>query len=289
MFNKAYILITPARNEEVYIEETIKSILGQKIIPMKWVIVSDTSNDRTDEIVKQYAREYDFINYLRLDKKNNGKNFASKVHAINIGYEKLKDLKYGFIGNLDADISIGEDYYENILEKFQENGKLGIAGGFIYEKHHGQFKNRLGNDARFVPGAIQLFRRECYEEIDGYVPISVGGEDTIAVISARMKGWEVKAFPEFRVFHHKRGVDVRGMLRECFRDGSMGFALGSDPLFEILKSFRRINRRPFLIYTFVRLVGFFSQYCCGKGRVVNKEFIKFLRHDQFIRIKLLFS
>jgi len=79
------------------------------------------------------------------------------------------------------------------------------------------------------------------------------------------------------------------VLRESFRDGAMFFALGSHPLFEIMKSFRRIGRQPFLILSFVRLVGFFYQYYLRRQRVVNKEFIKFLREDQFMRIKSLFS
>ena len=49
--NLSYVLITPARNEEVNIEKTILSVIAQTILPEKWVIVSDGSTDRTDEIV----------------------------------------------------------------------------------------------------------------------------------------------------------------------------------------------------------------------------------------------
>lgn len=286
--DKNYVIITAARNEEAYIEKTIKSVLCQTILPKKWVIVSDASKDRTDEIVKQYAGEYKFLQLLRLDKKDYAEDFASKVHAIRKGYEELKDVKYNFIGNLDADVSIETDYYENILRKFAENTKLGIASGFVYEEDHGRFKSRPYNKVRDISGAAQVFRCECYEAIGGYIPVPEGGEDTIAAISARMKGWEVRAFPNFKVYHHKKGVDVRGVLRERFRDGAIGFSIGSHPLFEIMKSFRRIGQRPFLVSSLVRLLGFFSQYCLRKDRVVNKEFIKFLREDQFNRITFLF-
>jgi len=38
-----YALITPARNEAGYIEETIKSVISQTFVPYRWVIVNDGS------------------------------------------------------------------------------------------------------------------------------------------------------------------------------------------------------------------------------------------------------
>ena len=33
-----YVLITPARNEEAFIELTIKSMIQQTVRPLKWII-----------------------------------------------------------------------------------------------------------------------------------------------------------------------------------------------------------------------------------------------------------
>ena len=57
-----YVLVTAARNEEAYIEKTMQSIVEQTVLPKKWLIVSDGSTDRTDEIVKRYEANYDVIN-----------------------------------------------------------------------------------------------------------------------------------------------------------------------------------------------------------------------------------
>jgi len=52
-----YVLITPARNEALFIEMTIKTVIAQTALPIKWVIVSDGSTDGTDEIVKKYTTQ----------------------------------------------------------------------------------------------------------------------------------------------------------------------------------------------------------------------------------------
>jgi glycosyltransferase involved in cell wall biosynthesis len=53
----SYVLITPARNEEAFIELAIRSVVAQAVRPLRWVIVSEGSTDGTDEIVKKYAAE----------------------------------------------------------------------------------------------------------------------------------------------------------------------------------------------------------------------------------------
>jgi hypothetical protein len=54
--NLLYVLITPARDEEKNIDKTIRSVLSQTRLPEKWVVVSDGSTDRTDEIVGNTLR-----------------------------------------------------------------------------------------------------------------------------------------------------------------------------------------------------------------------------------------
>jgi len=65
----AYVLITPARNEETHIEQTIVSVVGQTMRPARWVIVSDGSTDRTDEIVRRYAAIHEWIELVRMPER----------------------------------------------------------------------------------------------------------------------------------------------------------------------------------------------------------------------------
>ena len=47
----SYVLVTPARNEEAFIQKTIESMIHQTFLPLKWVIVEDGSTDKTPEII----------------------------------------------------------------------------------------------------------------------------------------------------------------------------------------------------------------------------------------------
>src|SRR5579859_331842 len=100
MANLSYVVLTPARNEARFIECTLKSVVAQTLHPLRWVIVSDGSTDGTDEIVSRYADQYPWIELVRVPDRTE-RNFAGKVFAINVGYEKVKNLDYQVIASLD--------------------------------------------------------------------------------------------------------------------------------------------------------------------------------------------
>ena len=284
-----YALVTAARNEERHIELTIESVVAQIILPVKWVIVSDGSTDRTDDIVKGYADRHDFIQYERKLEDRSQAGFESKVYALRVGHSKLEETDYSYVGHLDADVSFDQTYYERLIAKFQQNSRLGIAGGYIYEERDGQFQIRRTNTVRSVAGAVQLFRKECYQQIGGVDPVRVGGEDSIAETKARMRGWEVEAFPELLVFHHRSSLSKRGAVRDVIRQGKMDYCVGCHPLFEVAKCFRRLKDEPFPLHPLLRMAGFWWSYLSRRRRPVAKEVVAFLRNEQIERLKAFFK
>jgi len=284
-----YVLVTPARNEEAYIEKTLQSVITQTLIPKKWVIVSDGSSDRTDEIVSKYAADYGFIQLLRAD--NDAKrNFSSKVKAIMAGINEIKDLKYQFIGNLDADVSFNPHYFECIIEKFNGNKKLGIAGGLVIDVVKDKLIRRVINTSWSVSGAVQLFRRKCHEEIGGYFPLERGGEDAIAEVMARKYGWKVKTFTELKVLHHRRtGTAQINLLSWKFTQGIGDYSLGYHPLFEISKFLFRIKEKPYLLASFFRMCGFFWASLKRKRRQLPDEVVTCVREEQLARLSSILS
>lgn len=281
-----YVLMTAAHNEEFLIGRTIESVISQTILPARWVIVSDGSTDRTDEIVRGYCGHHAFIRFQRVDRPQ-GRGVASKVNALKLAHRELLGLEYDFLGNLDADVSLGDSYFKTLIKRFQLDQTLGITGGMIYEKCGGKFKSRPSNSVTSVAHAAQLLRRKCYEAIGGYVPLKYGGEDWYAEVSARMLGWRVQAFPDLKVFHHRYTGAADRVLRHRFREGKMDFSVGSHPAFELLKCARRIPERPVAIGAFTRFAGFCWSYAVNDARLVSPEFVSFLRREQKHRLKLL--
>jgi biofilm PGA synthesis N-glycosyltransferase PgaC len=285
--NVGYILATAARNEEAFIERTIRSVLAQTIKPIAWVIVSNGSTDRTERIIKDYSQRYGFIQ-LMVTEGERDRNFSSKVNAINEGLNELAHLHYGFIGNLDADIELEKEYFEKMIEKFDHDDRLGLAGGWTYDLVRGTFKENPGNRMMSVAGRAPIFRRECYEEIGGYLPIRTGGEDTAAEVMARMNGWKTEAFRDQKVLH-LRGVGTAGtnLLGARYRQGLEDYFLGYHPLYEILKSLSRIYLRPYIIGSFFSLCGYLQGVLSREPFRVPEDVAEFLRSEQMDRIKHL--
>jgi len=279
-----YVLITPARNEATFIEETIKSVVAQTVRPAKWVIVSDGSTDGTDEIVSKYATDHPWIELVRMSERRE-RHFAGKVHAFEAGYAKIQDISYDVIGNLDADITFDEEYAEFLLRKFGENPELGVAGTPFSEKSQ-QYDYRF-TSIEHVSGACQLFRRACFEDIGGYKPIQMGGVDLVAVISARMKGWQTRSFPEKSCVHHRKigTAVVRNAFVVSFKGGRGDYMLGGHPLWEACRCVYQATRRPIVVGGSLRLAGFTWAMVTRIEKPVPEELVQFRRKEQMHRLK----
>lgn len=286
MIKEKYVLITAAHNEQDFIEKTIHSVINQLHKPIEWIIVSDGSTDNTESIVHKYSLENSYIKLIVNDRKE-GRDFASKVYAINIGLQNIQILEYDYIGILDADVSFEKDYYSSLIEEFKKNPKLGIAGGNYFDIINGK-KVPVYPSPYSVRGATQFFRKECFDGIGGIKPIKYGGEDALACYSARMHGWEVKNVNSLIVLHHRpTGLTKNHILRTRFRDGFVEYNLGYHPLFQLVKCIKRTFEKPFFIGSTLRFAGFWSAYLKREKRIVPKELTKFIRKEQLSRIKCL--
>jgi biofilm PGA synthesis N-glycosyltransferase PgaC len=285
-----YVLITPARNEEQFIGGTLQSMISQTIRPRRWIIVSDGSTDRTDEIVASYAVEHDWIQLLRMPDRHD-RQFAAKAHAFNAGFAALKELEFDLVGNLDADLTFDSEYFAFLISKFVENPTLGVAGtpfvenesevnNHTYSHKHAQLEH--------VSGACQLFRRKCFEEVGGYVPVKGGAIDWIAVTTARMKGWETRTFPEKHTFHHRKiGTGTHSPLMVRFQYGRKAYYVGGHPLWVLLRSLTQGKQRPFILGGIMFLAGYVWAFVTRTPRAVSPELMAFYRSEQMSRLKAI--
>src|SRR5690349_14855533 len=287
-----YALITPARNEEALIESTILSMISQTARPLRWVIVSDGSTDRTDEIVKSYARQQEWIVLLRMP-EHRDRQFAAKARCFNAAYETLRSLDFDLIGNLDADITFDADYYRFLIGCFEKHPRLGVAGTpFIENPQRPRDHSYAHADANIehVSGACQMFRRACFEQVGGYVPIKGGAIDWIAVTTARMRGWQTRTFVDKYCVHHRKiGTADHGSLAARFHYGKKAYYVGGHPVWECCRGVFQMRRPPFILAGLFFLAGYAWGALTRMERPVSAELIRFHRSEQMARMAAIFT
>lgn len=282
-----YALVSSSRNEEKLIALTLDSVTGQKQLPERWVIVDDGSTDRTGEIADRYAQKFPWVTVVH-NPRREGRSFAAKAANVNAAFAKLETdgVDFDVVGNLDTDTTFTPDYMEFILGKFVADPKLGCAGTpFTQDGGYDSTKDSFEGE-NYVAGPVQLFRRECFREIGGYVANPAGGVDWIAVMTARMKGWTVRSFPEKRYHHHRSmGTAERNEVVALFTYGEKDYYLGNSPLWQLFRVTYRLAKKPYLTGGLALLCGFCWAALRRVKRPVTDELMKFHRADQMKKLK----
>jgi hypothetical protein len=213
------------------------------------------------------------------------RNFSGKVHAFNAGLAQAEEISWEFVGNLDADISFGPDHFEFLLERCAADPKLGVVGTTFREDGF-DLKADVHEWASHVGGQCQLFSRQCFEAIGGYVPSRFGGVDWVAVISARMKGWKTQSFAEREFFHYRpMGTAEGGRLHSAFVYGKKDYMVGNHPLWELARIVRRLTRRPYLLAGMALGVGYGWAWVRRRPRAVSQELMHFHRNEQMTKLR----
>jgi hypothetical protein len=177
---------------------------------------------------------------------------------------------------------------EFLAQKFSVDPQLGVAGVPYIEGNFDSARDSFEGE-NFVAGQVQLFRRECFQEIGGYAKSSAGGVDWIAVMTARMKGWKVRSFAEKRFIHHRRmSTAERGILAAFFSYGQKDYYLGGSWSWEIFRAVFRATKKPFLVGGVVTFLGYCQAALARMERPVSVELMRFHRHNQLKKLKTIF-
>ena len=281
-----YVLITPARNEAAFIEKTLQSVIQQTHRPLRWVIVSDGSTDGTDELVRKYAQSNPWIELVTLPPRKE-RHFAAKVNAFNAGYARVTDLSFQVVGNLDADVSFGPGFMDYLVKQFELDTTLGVAGTHYIEGDFHSYKDSYIN-VHHVNGQCQMFRRECFADIGGYVPIKGGGIDWVAVTTARMKGWLTYSFPDEIFYHHRKmGTAGTSELGARFHYGKKDYFLGGHPLWQLFRSTFQMAKKPYVLGGLSLMLGYVWCWIAQRERAVSPDLMRFHRGEQLQRLRNL--
>lgn len=287
MSQSDYVLVTPVRDEEKLIGATIASVVAQTHRPREWIIVSDGSTDGTNGIVGAAAREHPWIRLLALPPRV-GRDFAAVVKNTERGVRTLEFRDYGFLGLLDSDVTFQTDYFEQLIRRFETNPRLGLAGGVVIDV--GTPRDRFPRNRHDVPGAVQFFRRTCFESLGGLVAIPEGGWDALTCSVARLRGYETQLFTDLVVDHHKpRNIAHGGHLRRRWQLGIRDYGLGYHALFEFCKCCGKLHHHPFFFGAASWWLGYCAAVLQRRPRIIPAELVASIRGEQLARLRKLLT
>jgi poly-beta-1,6-N-acetyl-D-glucosamine synthase len=276
-----YVIVTPVRDEEKYIEATIESMCAQTVLPAEWLIVDDGSSDRTGIVADQYAAKHSWIRVLHRQNRGFRKNGGGVMEAFFDGYHSLQCKDWDFVVKLDGDLTFAPDYFEKCFEHFSQDARLGIGGGEIRHEIDGQMKTE--ENPRFhVRGATKIYRRACWEAIGGLWKAS--GWDTIDEVKANMMGWNTYAFRELGLFHHRFTGSEEGLLRDRIKHGVACYVSGYHPLFLAASCARRLTQKPRVMGSLAILYGFLKSHVTRPPRMSDRSYFAYIRGQQLRRL-----
>jgi len=267
-----YTVVTPVKNEAKFIRFILDSMIGQSILPEKWIVVDDGSTDNTLEILKEYSKKYNWISIIENQTHQEERAGGSKVvRAFYKGFDSIKEHNYDFIVKLDGDLKLPINYFEKVIQTFKANPKVGICGGYIL--------NKIGNDLikeidvdYHVRGAFKSVRKECFIEIGGFQEI--WNWDGLDLMEAMRKGWETKVF-DLPVIHFRPTGSAYNPFKFHFKDGKYAYKLRSSILLHILRSLGRLNKKPYLLCSIIYFFGYFYAFFKQEKLIIDKELGRF--------------
>ncbi|MBM4286588.1 MAG: glycosyltransferase family 2 protein [Deltaproteobacteria bacterium] len=271
-----FLVITPARNEEQYLGQTIASIVSQTVLPQEWIIVDDGSRDATAAIAQRAAGANPWIKVVRRRDRGYRDVGSGMVDAFYLGLNNVKEDNYDFIFIIDADVVLSRDYFKVILNKFSENPRLGIAGGTLYEPRHGKFCKTILMPWRTY-GAAKCWRRTCFQDIGGLVKHI--GWDNIDNFNAMMRGWETRVFEDeaLKTYHLRpMGWSEKSPYTTWIRSGNALYFMGAHPLWVLASSVYHFQDYPYVIGGLCTILGYLQALLKGAKPYDDREFRNFL-------------
>jgi len=276
-----YVVVTPARNEAEYIDQTIESMLNQSIPPRLWVIVDDGSTDNTAAIVERMTEEVDWVQLVRRADRGRRSAGTGVMAAFSDGLDLMGDIDWDFLVKLDADLRFEPDYFEACLTQFGSDANLGIAGGKIYDV----YPDRLVHDAHpafHVRGATKIYRRECWKDIGGL--IEAPGWDTLDEVKANQEGWSTRTLFDCPIYQLRPTGEAAGSWSNWSKNGAAAYRSGYHPAFVLARAARRLVQPPSVTAPTALVWGYTQAWYSKIDRIDDPELLRYVKQQQWNRL-----
>jgi glycosyltransferase involved in cell wall biosynthesis len=284
---KRVLIVSPVRNEAEHIAVVARGMQRQTRPPDVWLVVDDGSEDQTPELVRGLAEEISFMHALATPARftqDDGDRLrvAAEARAFNwaLGTVELDDFDY--IGKLDGDIELPDDYFERLLEEFDKDAELGIGGGALVELVGSEWRT-MKTALHHVRGALKLYRHECFSAIGGVRELL--GWDGIDQTYAQMRGYKTRSFTHIVARHLRPCGSADGVLRGRVRHGEVYYVLGFSLPWTAMKSLKYAARRPPVASGAAFLYGYLRSSWRSLPRVEDLEYRRFVRITERERLR----
>ena len=272
-FTSRYIVVSPVKDEELYIERTIQSMLQQTVRPVQWLIVDDGSSDQTPAIIAKYTVDHDWIKSIRINRDAVRNLGVTEIRAFATGYESIRNIPHDYVVKMDCDLELPADYFERLIREMDADPELGVVSGLYRENSTGEWRP-VKMPSYHAAGATKVVRLQCFRDIDGFVLDR--GWDTIDEIRAQFKGWKTRHFDDVQFNHLKPEGSKAGSLSTCRFHGEIYYLTGGGLFFFLFKSLHRaISGSPFLIGGLAMFYGFVKASLSGQKRLVSDDESRF--------------
>ncbi len=178
----------------------LRSLEEQTVLPNEVIVVNDNSTDTSQKIIDSFAERIHWLDSIDHESSPEHVPGSKVIHAFYKGYESLQG-DHDIICKFDGDIILPRDYFENIVALFENDEKVGIAGGHAYILKDNIWTYENVASRNHVRGPFKAYRKACFKDIGG-LKASIGW-DTLDTLLARFHGWKVQTDKTLHVKHLK--------------------------------------------------------------------------------------
>jgi biofilm PGA synthesis N-glycosyltransferase PgaC len=281
MISKAYVLISPCRDEAEYMKETLDSVIAQSVQPARWVIVDDGSTDETPNILAYYAAKYPWIEVITRPDRGARAVGPGVIEAFYVGYATINPGDFPYLCKLDLDLRLPPRYFEILMNRMAEDPLIGTCSGKAYVKERGRLINEGHGDDMSL-GMTKFYRISCFQAIGGFVREVMW--DGIDCHLCRKNGWRACSWdePELRFVHLRpMGSSQQSIYAGRMRHGFGQYFMGTSFLYMAASAISRLGEKPYVLGSLAMMWGWWRSALQRKHRYANRDFREFLRNYQW--------
>lgn len=283
MLANNYVIVSPCRNEAEFMKNTLDSVVEQSVLPSLWVIVDDGSTDATPKILAEYAEKYSFIQIVTRQNRGHRSVGPGVIEAFYEGLDTVDIKQFDFLCKLDLDLIMPPRYFETLITRMNNNPRLGNCSGkpYFIDKSTGALVSEGCGDENAI-GASKFYRRECFEDIGGFVRQVMW--DGIDGHRCRQLGWIAMSWdePDIRFTHLRpMGSSQQNIITGRIRHGFGQYFMGTGFIYMLASGVFRMTKSPLVIGGLAMMWGYLKSWAARVPRYEDETLLVFIRKYQW--------